>query len=78
MSRSRKKHSFTTFCGGSNKVDKQIANRKFRRRTKSALSNENYDEVPMNMKEVSDTWDFTTDGLAYYCPEDEDSTFMRK
>ena len=69
MSRSYKKHPFTTFaCHVSNKLDKSIANRLFRRISKKKLKQ---GEEPLHsLKEISDTWNFDSDGLAYYHPKE--------
>lgn len=68
MSRSRKKHSFTCVCCYfSNKKDKVIANRLFRRISRLKLKK---GEEPLHsIKEISDTWNFDSDGLAYYFPK---------
>lgn len=65
MSRSHKYHTFATICRGRNKKDKRIANRKFRRINNLAIKH-NLDKLLYKLKECSDTWDFPTDGLAYY------------
>lgn len=70
MSRSFKKHPFTTIaCYFSNKKDKVKANRLFRRISKLKLKQ---DKEPLHsIKEISDTWNFDSDGLAYYCPKED-------
>lgn len=65
MSRSHKYHTFATICRGRNKKDKRIANRKFRRINNLAVKH-NLDKLLYRLKECSDTWNFPTDGLAYY------------
>ena len=65
MSRSHKYHTFATICRGRNKKDKRIANRKFRRINNLAIKH-NLDKLLYRLRECSDTWDFPTDGLAYY------------
>lgn len=65
MSRSHKYHTFATICRGRNKKDKRIANRKFRRHNNLAIKH-NLDKLLYKLRECSDTWDFPTDGLAYY------------
>lgn len=69
MSRSHKKNPFMAVCCYfSNKKDKIIANRLFRRISKNRLRKGEY---PLySLKEVSDTWNFASDGLAYYHPKD--------
>ena len=68
MSRSFKKHPFTAVCCYfSNKKDKIIANRLFRRISKQRLK---LDKDPLySLKECSDTWNFESDGLASYHPK---------
>jgi hypothetical protein len=69
MSRSFKKHPFMAVaCYFSNKEDKILANRLFRRISKKKLKQ---GEEPLHsLKEVSDTWNFDSDGLAYYHPKE--------
>lgn len=68
MSRSHKKSPFTTWAiSESNKKDKIIANRLFRRISKSNLRKE--EEPLYSLKECSDVWNFNSDGLAYYYPK---------
>ena len=54
------------FCGNSDKKDKRIANRKFRRKSKTKLLELDETKLPVNIKDVSNTWNFSSDGLAYY------------
>lgn len=65
MSRSHKYHTFGTICRGRNKKAKRTANRKFRRINNLAIKH-NLDKLLYKLKECLDTWDFPTDGLAYY------------
>lgn len=65
MSRSHKYHTFATICRGRNKKYKRIANRKFRRVNNLAIKH-NLDKLLYRLRECSDTWNFPTDGLAYY------------
>lgn len=65
-----------TVCGGSNKLDRTMANRLFRKRSKQKMKN---GEEPLHsLNEVSDTWDFTTDGLAIYFGNELEEKYMRK
>lgn len=65
MSRSIKKHPFISICvHDSNKWDKKQANKRFRRLSKIKLAFNK--EPPIHLKEVSDVWNFSSDGLAYY------------
>lgn len=50
----------------SNKKDKLAANRRFRRRSRMIANKDDGDGVYPIMREVSNTWDFSSDGLAYY------------
>lgn len=56
--------------GNSDKKSKRIANRKFRRKEtleeKNTLINQEDEFITKDIKEVSNTWDFSSDGLAYY------------
>ena len=67
MSRSRRKTPKIKIVGGrsSNKKDRTMANRKFRRREHQV---EDPEEAPVSLKEVSDPWGFNSDGLARYSP----------
>jgi hypothetical protein len=60
MSRSYKHNPFFKWSD-SNKKDKVAAHRKFRRVSKQFPGRE-----PIYMREVSDTWSFASDGLAWY------------
>lgn len=76
MSRSYKKHpgiSFVSYL--SNKKDKIIANRLFRRISKILLKQGK--EPKHNLKEVSDTYNFASDGLAHW-ENDLDKKYLRK
>lgn len=68
MSRSYKKNPFIAVCVYfSNKKDKIRANRLFRRISKSRIK---LGKEPLHsLKECSDTWNFDSDGLAYYHPK---------
>ena len=68
MSRSKSKTKAMKVGGRkqSDKRDKILANKKFRRRTKIAINSRREENIPTRMREVSDTWDFCSDGLAYY------------
>jgi len=64
MSRSYKKNPFTGItCTTSEKKDKRIANRRFRRRCDQALIRG--EEMPLE-NEVSNIWDFSKDGKFRY------------
>lgn len=66
MSRSYKNPyaSYVTYT--SNKKDKKLANRKFRRYNKMTP-----DKVKYKLREVSDVWSFASDGLPIYVGNSE-------
>lgn len=64
-SRKEKDGVFVNYLNGSNKQDKQIANKKFRRKSKLNIRDLDKD-IPYDLDEVSDTWNFRSDGLAHY------------
>lgn len=76
MSRSKRK-PYTTWCGGSNKKDKIAANRIFRRINKILLKKDP-DKIKYRLREVSNTCNFTTDGLAYYFKNNIDDSWWNK
>ena len=59
MSRSYRKSPFIGTCGGSDKFDKRISNRRLRRRVLECLER---GEEPPVLREVSDVWLFQKDG----------------
>ena len=64
MSNSKRKHPILPNCiAVSEKAEKQLANRKLRRMEKEKLSDSNY--VLLNLKEVSDIWNWPKDGKSY-------------
>lgn len=67
MSRSYRKNPISSnTCAGANrseKKDKIIANKKFRRMTRNQLSiDPDSEDIPEDMDEVSNIWNFTKDG----------------
>ena len=80
MSRSiRNRHSkngvYLKIGGDSDKRDKRIANRRFRRQESreahvTLIQGEDYFTIN-NIKDVSNTWEFASDGLAYYIALDD-------
>lgn len=68
MSRSYKKPFFAVACYFSNKKDKTIAHKHFRAKEKEEMRNilDDEDKLPIRMREVSNTWEFSSDGLAQY------------
>jgi hypothetical protein len=70
------------YGGDSDKKDKRLANRAFRRLSKIRvqkviMSDEDEVSIPVDMDEVSNVYSFSSDGGAYY-REDLDEKFMRK
>jgi hypothetical protein len=64
MSNSKRKLPILPNCNaGSEKAEKQKANRKLRRLVKKKLSELNY-ELP-KLKEVADSWNWSKDGKSY-------------
>lgn len=75
MSRSFKKHPAIKIAGKSDKQDKRFANRLFRKISKRLMR---LGKEPLHfLKECSNTWSFSSDGLAYW-HNDLDKKFMRK
>lgn len=75
MSHSKKRtKKFGTTTASSEKEDKRIANRKFRRLVKSKAKV--LDEDMPQIREVSNVWSFAKDGKRYYHNPDEKD--MRK
>ena len=78
MSRSKAKTKALKAGGRrqSDKKSKTAANKLFRRVSRAILKTGN-ENIPSSIREVSDTWDFSSDGLAVYW-EDLPKKFMRK
>ena len=74
MSRSKRK-PYMTWC--SNKKDKIAANRIFRRINKILLKKDP-DKIKYRLREVSDTYSFATNGLAYYVKSNIDDPWWNK
>jgi hypothetical protein len=66
MGKSRKKHPHIKIGGDSDKKSRTIANRKLRKINKQRLKQDPESGELTLLREVSDTWDFASDGLAYY------------
>ena len=75
MSRSYKKHPCITWTCKSNKKDKKIANKKFRRLSRYLIKKGK--EPKHLLKEVSNPWSFAGDGLAQW-KTNLDKKFLRK
>jgi hypothetical protein len=80
MSRSRKKTPIFGVAGSSEKQDKRIANRMFRRKEKVKIAMEQYEDVPVRVAEVMDVWSMAKDGKSYWkwALTYEGGKFMRK
>ncbi len=71
-SRKEKHGAFISYvCYFSNKKDKRLANQRFRTTERNQLrkmvSDDELDRDPVkNIREVSDVWNFDSDGLAHY------------
>ena len=68
MSRSHRKN-FIRWCKGSNKSDKVKSNKKFRRFNRQNMhqfDSEDIINLLYKLREISNTCNFKTDGLAYY------------
>ncbi len=66
MSRSYKKHPHIKYSGKSDKKSRTVANKKLRRVNKLRLNRDPKTGDFKVLREVSDTWNFASDGLAYY------------
>ena len=80
MSRSRRK-PFATWTNGSNKEDKRRANRKFRRATHNTLKcfvEEEIIKFLYKLREISNVYSFSTDGLACYYKKREGDDYWVK
>ena len=77
MSRSYKKSKFYNIFAGhdSDKDDKVRAHKKFRRKTKEKIALNK--ELPNSLREVSEIWDFSSEGVFIYAPE-ENPKYFRK
>ena len=65
MSRSRRKTPMTgTTCAESERYDKRIWHRRFRRAVTSAISGDK--EVMPHVRDVSDPWRFAKDGKTFW------------
>lgn len=67
MSRSRKKTPIFGVANRKNseKEDKVIANKKFRRKSRMKIFH-NKEDIPLRVREVSDVWSWSHDGMFYY------------
>jgi hypothetical protein len=65
MSRSYKKTPIIGNSRGSEKKDKQIANQKFRTKSKQAIQQEKLNKLPYSVEEVYDSGSMSKDGKHY-------------
>lgn len=56
-------------CASSEKEDKQIAHRAFRKLTKQAIAAGRYDRMPANYRLMLDVWSMAKDGKSYWMPK---------
>ena len=63
MGKSYRKEKIFPNAGSSEKKDKQLANRKFRRKKVTEF---NEDELPLDLDEVSNKWTGSKDGKHYW------------
>ena len=76
MSKSYIKHPVMPYVAySSNKSARSFANRSLRRINKSKLQKEQETFEPSLLREVSDTWDFPSDGLSAYIKENSENGF---
>lgn len=67
MSRSyRKTPIFGFTVADSEKFDKQMANRKFRKKTKDMIKKRKYEHLPIKLDQVHTKWDMVKDGKHYW------------
>jgi len=66
MSNSRRKTPIFGIGGGSEKKDKRFANRIFRRRTKTKIAMEQFENLPVYMDEAMNVWAMSKDGKYYW------------
>ena len=70
MSRSRKKTPISGWsCKESDKKDKQLSNRKFRKIAKELLKKGEFEMLPMTKEEVSEVCSYAKDGKQYLSKE---------
>jgi len=71
MGKSYRKTPITGHGGHSEKKDKQIANQKFRTRTKQALHTNKLNDLPHVLDEVHNKWSMAKDGKHYLKSDSE-------
>lgn len=66
MSRSTRKNKIFPNCGSSEKKDKRINNRIFRKRETMYLKAGLFSELPLSMNEIRNPWDMSKDGKHFW------------
>jgi hypothetical protein len=66
MSRSRRKTPIFGHAGKSEKKDKQMANRIFRKKTKDEIAKGNYENLPFDINQALNVWSMSKDGKSYW------------
>ena len=80
MSNSRRKTPIFGHCGKSEKKDKRLANRKFRRLERKKIKTDDFESIPTDLDEVSNVWSMNKDGKGYWADAliYQNGKFMRK
>ena len=71
MSRSFKKTPIVGIAGHSEKQDKRLGNRKFRKMAKHAIKQGKLNKLPYDMDSVQDVWSMSKDGKIYLHKDSE-------
>ena len=66
MSRSKRKTKYFGNAGGSEKKDKRLANRMFRKLEKTKIAMQQFEKLPVYMNEVMNVWAMAKDGKSYW------------
>ena len=66
MSRSIRKTKIFGNGGGSEKKDKRLANRMFRKLEKTKIAMQQFEKLPVYMSEVMNLWEMSKDGKNYW------------
>ena len=66
MSHSRKKTPIFSYGGGSEKRDKQISHKMFRRREKVFIGKGKFEQLPLLLRELMNPWCMSKDGKHYW------------
>lgn len=77
MSRSFRKHHHIGIAGCSDKKGKQQANRMFRLKERMMLRAEEFEKIPVRVREVLNVWSMPKDGKTYYGKWKNDLTYDR-